>query len=80
MKEQLIVVSPDAGRIKEILPKRRFGTGNSFKKDETAENARVALLVAGDCIFLRNWFFVNFGERCIFVLILMNESNPVYSQ
>ena len=48
MKEQLIVVSPDAGRIKEILPKRRFGTGNSFKKDETAENARVALLVAGD--------------------------------
>lgn len=30
-------------------------------------------------ILQRRRFFVNFGERCIFVLILMNESNPVYS-
>jgi hypothetical protein len=46
--------------------------------DELTIIFRLTFLFA-ECKFLRSRSFVNFGERCIFVLILMNESNPVYS-
>jgi hypothetical protein len=30
------------------------------------------------CIFLRKWFFVNFGESYIFSLVLENKRHPIF--